>query len=387
MKVLKLVYKNLLRHKLRTFLTILGLAFAVFAFGFLRTIVTAWYAGVEASSSSRLITRDAVSFVYPLPLAYKDQIEKIPGVKSVSYAYWFQGTYKDNTFENFFPRYAIDAENFLEMYPEFVIPPDQLASFKKERNACIVGKKIFDKFGWKLGDVIPIEGDIFPGKWEFVIRGVYTGRDRTTDETQMFLQWDYLEESLKQTSPYRAGQVGWYAVQISNPNDASNVSESIDALFANSSAKTKTETEKAFQQGFVSLSGAILTSLEVISYVIIGIILLVLANTIIMSARERIREYAVLKTLGFNAGHIVGLVAGESLIIAMIGGCLGIAFTFPMAAAVAAGFPTMFPTFNVGASTILLALAFSFLVGILASIFPAVRSARIKIVEGLRQVG
>jgi len=386
-KVLKLVYKNLLRHKLRTFLTILGLAFAVFAFGFLRTIVTAWYAGVEASSSSRLITRDAVSFVYPLPLAYKDQIEKIPGVKSVSYAYWFQGTYKDNTFENFFPRYAIDAENFLEMYPEFVIPPDQLASFKKERNACIVGKKIFDKFGWKLGDVIPIEGDIFPGKWEFVIRGVYTGRDRTTDETQMFLQWDYLEESLKQTSPYRAGQVGWYAVQISNPNDASNVSESIDALFANSSAKTKTETEKAFQQGFVSLSGAILTSLEVISYVIIGIILLVLANTIIMSARERIREYAVLKTLGFNAGHIVGLVAGESLIIAMIGGCLGIAFTFPMAAAVAAGFPTMFPTFNVGASTILLALAFSFLVGILASIFPAVRSARIKIVEGLRQVG
>ena len=387
MRVLKLVTKNLLRHKLRSFLTILGLAFAVFAFGFLRTIVTAWYAGVEASSSSRLITRHAVSFVYPLPLAYRDQIEKVPGVTSVSFAYWFQGTYKDNTFENFFPRYAIDADAFLEMYPEFVIPPDELETFKKERNACIVGKKIFDKYGWKLGDVIPIEGDIFPGKWEFVIRGVYTGKDKTTDETQMFLQWAYVDESLKQTAPYRAGQVGWYAVQIANPNDAATVSASIDSLFANSSAKTKTETEKAFQQSFVSLSGAILTSLEVISYVIIGIILLVLANTIIMSARERVREYAVLKTLGFNAGHIVGLIAGESLIIAMIVGCLGIIFTFPMAAAVAAGFPSMFPTFNVQASTIFLALAFSLLVGIAAAIFPAIRSARINIVDGLRQVG
>jgi putative ABC transport system permease protein len=387
MKVLKLVSKNLLRHKLRTFLTILGLAFAVFAFGFLRTIVTAWYYGVEASSSSRLITRHAVSFIYPLPLAYRDQIGKVPGVTSVSYAYWFQGVFKDNTFDNFFPRYAVDAESFLEMYPEFVIPFDQLETFKKERNSCIVGQKIMEKYGWKIGDIIPIEGDIFPGHWQFVIRGVYRGKDRLTDETQMFLQWSYVDEKLKQDSPYRAGQVGWYTVQISNPNDAATVSETIDGLFANSSAKTKSETEKAFQQSFVSLSGAILTSLEVISYVIIGIILLVLANTIIMSARERIREYAVLKTLGFNSGHIVGLVAGESLIIAMIGGVLGVAFTFPMAAAVAANFPTMFPIFKVELSTILLAFGFSFLVGIMAAVFPAVRSARMKIVDGLRQVG
>jgi len=387
MNVLKLVSRNLFRHKLRTFLTILGLSFAVFAFGFLRTIVTAWYYGVEASSSSRLITRHAVSFIYPLPLSYRDQIEKVPGVKSVSFAYWFQGVYKDNTFDNFFPRYAVDAETFLEMYPEFVIPADQLETFKKERNSCIVGQKIMDKYGWKIGDVIPIEGDIFPGHWQFVIRGIYKGKDRITDETQMFIQWSYVDEKLKQDAPYRAGQVGWYAVQISNPNDAASISETIDGLFANSSAKTKSETEKAFQQSFVSLSGAILTSLEVISYVIIGIILLVLANTIIMSARERIREYAVLKTLGFNSGHIMGLVAGESLIIAMIGGLLGVIFTFPMAAAVESGFPTMFPIFKVEPSTIVLALGFSFLVGILASIFPAMRSARMKIVDGLRQIG
>ena len=224
MKVLKLVLKNLLRHKLRTFLTILGLSFAVFAFGFLRTIVTAWNSGVASSSNSRLITRHAVSFIYPLPLSYRDQIEKIPGVKSVSYAYWFQGVYKDNSFDNFFPRYAIDAGSFLEMYPEFIIPLDQLETFKKERNACIVGKKIMEKYGWKLGDVIPVEGDIFPGHWQFVIRGVYTGKDRTVDETQMFLQWSYLDEELKQTALYRSGQVGWYVIQIANANDAASVS-------------------------------------------------------------------------------------------------------------------------------------------------------------------
>ncbi|HTY10412.1 MAG TPA: FtsX-like permease family protein [Bacteroidota bacterium] len=387
MKVLKLVLKNLLRHKLRTFLTVLGLSCAVFAFGFLRTIVSAWNSGVASSSSVRLITRHAVSFVYPLPLSYKEQIEKVPGVTKVSYAYWFQGVYKDQSFDNFFPRYAVDAEQFLSMYPEFVIPPDQLETFKKERNACIVGRKIMEKYGWKIGDVIPIEGDIYPGHWQFVIRGVYTGKDKTVDETQMFLQWSYLDESLKQTALYRSGQVGWYAVQIANANDAATVSENIDALFANSPAKTKTETEKAFQQSFVSLSSAILTSLEVVSYVIIGIILLVLANTIIMSARERIREYAVLKTLGFNAGHIIGLVTGESLVIAMLGGCIGIALTFPMAAGVAAGFPTMFPIFNVEPSTIILSFSLSFLVGLLASVFPAIRSSRIKIVDGLRQIG
>jgi len=342
---------------------------------------------VEASSSSRLITRHAVSFIYPLPLSYRDQIAKIPGVTNVSYAYWFQGVYKDNSFDNFFPRYAVDAETFLDMYPEFLIPHEEFETFKKERNSCVVGQKIMEKFGWKIGDIIPIEGDIFPGHWQFVIRGVYKGKDRTVDETQMFLQWAYLEEQLKQVAPYRAGKVGWYAIQIANANDAATVSENIDALFANSSAKTKTETEKAFQQSFVQLSSAILTSLEVISYVIIGIILLVLANTIIMSARERIREYAVLKTLGFDAFHIIGLVAGESLIIAAIGGVLGVALTFPMAAGVAAGFPTMFPVFSVEPSTIILAMTFSLLVGILASIFPAVRSARIKIVDGLRQIG
>ncbi len=387
MKILKLVYKNLLRHKLRTFLTIVGIAIAVLAFSLLRTVVTAWNAGVEASAANRLISRHAVSFIFPLPYAYKEQIAKVPGVTKVSFATWFQGTYKDQSPENFFPRLACEAETIFDLYPEFILPQTELDNFKKQRNSCIIGKKLAAQHGFKIGDIINVQGDIYPGEWSFVVAGVYKGKDKTIDETQMFFNWEYLNERLNQTSPYRAGNVGWYVIQIANPNEAASVSESVDALFANSSAKIKTETEKAFQQSFVSLSGAILTSLQVISYVIVGIILLVLANTIIMTARERIREYAVLKTLGFTGAHVAALIGGESLSIAMLGGGLGLAATFPIAAGFAEAFPTFFPVFTVQPLTIILAITFSVVVGVIAAIFPAIRSSRMSIVDGLRQIG
>lgn len=387
MKILKLIYKNLLRHKLRSLLTIVGIAIAVLAFGLLRTVVTAWSFGVEAASADRLITRHAVAFIFPLPYAYKSQIEQVEGVKKVSYASWFQGIYKDQSFENFFPRLAVDPETIFEVYPEFILPPDQLAAFKKQRNSCVIGKKLVDQHGFKIGDVIPVKGDIYPGDWEFTVVGIYTGKDKSADETQMFFSWEYLNERNRQTSSFATDQVGWYIIQIDNPNAAASLSESVDALYTNSSAKTKTETEKAFQQSFVSLSGAIITSLQVVSYVIIGIILMVLANTIIMAARERIREYAVLKTLGFTGGHIVGLIAGESMFISLLGGGLGLVFTFPVAKGFGDAFPTMFPVFAVQGSTIAMAIGFSILVGSIASVFPAYRSAKMRIVDGLRQIG
>ena len=333
MRVLKLIIKNILRHKLRSLLTIFGIAIAVLAFGLLRTVVTAWSAGVEASSSNRLITRHSVSFIFPLPLSYRDQIAQVPGIAAVSYANWFQGTYIDSRPEHFFPRMAVDAETIFDVYPEFIISSDQLETFKRERNSCIVGEKIANQFNFKTGDVVTIRGDIYPGEWQFVVRGIYKPKDKTVDATQLFFHWTYLDERMKQISPTRAGQVGWYIITIANAGEAASISETVDGAFQNSSAKTKTETEKAFQQGFVSLSSAILSSLQIISYVIIGIILLVLANTMIMAARERIREYAVLKTLGFTSYHIIRLVAGESLAISMIGGMAGLLLTFPIAAA------------------------------------------------------
>jgi putative ABC transport system permease protein len=387
MNVLKLIYKNLWRHKLRSLLTILGIAVAVLAFGLLRTVVTAWSYGVEASSANRLIIRHAVSFIFPLPYSYRSQIEGIPGVKIASYASWFQGIYKDQSFDNFFPRLAVDAETVFDVLSEFDVPPDQLANFKKQRNSCIVGRKLVEKYGFKIGDNINLTGDIYPGEWEFVVAGVYTGKEKSADETQMFFQWEYLNERNRQMGSWATDNVGWYIILLDNANSGPMVSEAVDALFANSAAKTKTETEKAFQQSFVSLSGAIITSLELVSYVIIGIILMVLANTIIMSARERIREYAVLKTLGFTSFHVVGLIAGESLFISMLGGVTGLLLTFPVCEGFGAQFSTMFPVFTVANSTILMAITFAFLVGVIASIFPAYRSAKMKIVDGLRQIG
>jgi putative ABC transport system permease protein len=388
MFVLRLVLKNALRHRLRTLLTIVGIAIAVMSFGFLRTVVKSWSAGVEASAANRMITRHAVSFIFPLPLAYRDPIAKLPGVEVVSYANWFGGVYKDPAdWKNFFPRLAVDPDTYFQAYPEYIVPPEQLEAFRKERNACIIGAKLAREQGFKIGDPIPIEGDIYPGSWEFVVRGIYTGKDPTADETQMFFQWKYLDERISQMQEGRAGNVGWYVFLVSSPGRMPATAKAIDDRYLNSRASTKTETEREFQQSFVSMSSTIISSLEGISFVIIGIILLVLANTIVMAARERTREYAVLKTLGFRPFHIIGLIAGESLLIAGLGGLLGLALTFPVAQGFATTFPTMFPVFRVEVGTVLLAIAVAVLAGVSAAVFPVFRTLRRSIVDGLRAIG
>ena len=388
MFILKLVLKNALRHKLRMSLTILGIAVAIMSFGFLRTVVTAWSYGVEASAANRLITRHSVSFIFPLPLAYRDQIAKIPGVATVSWANWFQGGYKDPAdFNNFFPRLAIDAETYFTVYPEFIVPSDQMQNFLKERNSCVIGAKIAKQHNLKIGDMIPIEGDIYPGKWDFVVRAIYNGKDASTDETQMFFHWTYLDERIKELQPTRAGQIGWYIIKVGNPVNNTTISRTIDASYENSRAQTKTETEKEFQQSFVSMSSAIISSIEAISFIIIGIILLVLANTIVMSARERTKEYAVLKTIGFNRFHISGLIGGESMLIAGIGGALGLALVFPVAGAFAKMFPTFFPVFTVEPLTIAICVAVAILAGVAAAAYPVIRALHTKIADGLRAIG
>ena len=386
MKVFKLIFKNALRHKLRTVLTIVGIAIAVMAFGLLRTVVTAWSAGVEASAANRLIARQAISFIFPLPYSYRDQIAKIPGVDAVTYANWFGGVYIDKN--QFFARMAVDAETNFALYPEFLVPADQLTTFKRERNSCVVGSELAQRYNLKIGDAMQLDGDIYPGKWSFVVRGIYRPRDKSTDATQMFFHWQYLDERIRQDDPPRAGNVGWYVVRISDPAKSGIISEQIDALFKNSRAETKTETERAFQQGFVASAGAIITAMNFMSFVIIGIILLVVGNTMIMSARERTREYAVFKTLGFSAGHLVGLILGESLLISALGGGLGLFVTYPFIAAFAAVVPKgFFPVFNVESITVVLAVSSAILVGLLASLFPIQRALGTKIVDGLRHIG
>jgi putative ABC transport system permease protein len=386
MKIFKLVLKNSLRHKLRTFLTILGIAIAVIAFNVMQTVVSAWYIGVEASSPNRLIARQAISFIFPLPLAYRDKIAQIDGIEEVTYANWFQGVYIDK--DQFFARLAVDVETIFKVYPEYVISEEELATFKKERNSCVIGLDIAKRYDLKIGDVMNIEGDIYPGNWDFVVKGIYYPRDKTTDATQMFFHWTYLDERMKAEMPGRDGNVGWYVIKISDPSQSAAVSKQVDMLFKNSLAETKTETESAFQQSFIQSSGAILTSMNVISFVIIGIIMLVLGNTMIMAARERTREYAVLKTLGFSAFHLTGLITGESLLISAIGGGLGLILTFPIVVGFAEFMPKgWFPIFEIQTMTIVIAVFSALLIGILASIFPIQKALRTAIVDGFRFVG
>jgi putative ABC transport system permease protein len=384
-KVFALIYRNLLRHKLRTALTITGMAVAVMAYGLLRTIIGAWYVGLDATAPDRLIVRHAVSFIFPLPYAYGERIASVPGVTGVTFMSWFQGTYIDE--RNFFPRQAVDAATFFDMYDEYLVPEAEMATFQRQRNSCLIGVKTAAKFGLRPGDVMTVEGDIFPGSWQFVVAGTYRGRDRATDETQMFFHWQYLEESLRKTMPVRAGVVGWYVVRIADPSYAPSVSAGIDALFTNSPAETKSETERAFAAGFLSMSSAIITAMQFISWIVIGIILLVLANTMVMTARERVTEYAVLKTLGFTTMHLTGLIAGESLLISVLGGALGIALTFPIAGGIADALSSFFPVFSIGTDTMLLAMSFALLVGVVAAIVPVRRAMRTSIVEGLRNIG
>ncbi len=386
MKVLKLVFKNALRHKLRTMLTIFGISIAVMFFGVLRTVVDAWHAGVDASANNRLITRHAVSFIFTLPYSYKEQISRIPGVKGVTFASWFQGVYIDQN--QFFARMAVDVETYFDGYPEFIVDKTELENFKKERNACILGEKIAKQYNLKIGDIMPIEGDIYPGKYEFVIKGIYKPRNEKTDATQMLFHWTYLDERMKRDEPVRAGQIGWYVITIDDPGKSAQVSKSIDEMFKNSRAETKSETEAAFQQSFVSMSGAIINAMNFVSFVIVGVILLILGNTMVMTARERTREYAVLKTLGFAKGRLIGLILGESMLISLLGGLVGVFLTFPIVQVIASVIPSgMFPIFDVKPMTLVFASLSAFIVGISAAIFPVWRVNAMKIVDGLRHIG
>ncbi|MBM4261052.1 MAG: FtsX-like permease family protein [Deltaproteobacteria bacterium] len=386
MELVRLLLRNVLRHKLRSLLTIVGIAIAVLAFGLLRTVVTAWYAGVEASAANRLITRHAVSFVFPLPLAYRDRIAQVPGVNKVTYAVWFSGVYIDKN--QFFARLAVDTDTFMEVYSEFLVPKEQLDVFKRERNATIIGVDIAKRYNLKLGDIMTIDGDVFPGQWEFVVRGVYEPRDQSTDPSTMMFHYKYVEERMRTEMPGRVGEIGWYIVRIDNPDNSAAISAEIDKLFSNSRAETKTETERAFQQSFLSAASAVITALNIMSFFIIGIILLVLGNTMIMSARERTHEYAVLKALGFSGAKLLFLITGESLILALLGSALGLLVTLPAVEGFQTALPKgWFPIFFIKPETIYLAAASGILVGVVASLIPLRRVMATKIVDGLRHVG
>ncbi|HVF64957.1 MAG TPA: ABC transporter permease [Casimicrobiaceae bacterium] len=380
-----LVLRNAFRHKLRTALTLAGIVVAIVAFGLLRTVVDAWYAGANASSSARLVTRNAVSLVFSMPLTYAQKIRQVDGVASVSWANWFGGVYVSE--RNFFPQFAIEPTSYLGMYPEFELSPEERKAFLSDRTSAIAGAKLAQQYGWKVGDSVALRGTIFPGTWTFTLRGIYEGAESSTDTSAMFFHWTYLNETIKRTFPRRADQTGVFIVQLTDPDRAAEVSAAIDAMFANSLAETRTETEKAFQLGFISMTEAILLAIEAVSFVVIAIIMAVMANTMTMTARERYAEYATLKALGFSRSFVGVLIFGESIGIALAGGIIGIALTFPVAKGFSGAVGSLFPVFLVSSTTMMLQLAAALSVGTVAALFPAWRAGHVPIVDGLRAIG
>lgn len=382
--MLKLIARNALRHKLRTLLTVLGLTIAVLAYGLLHTVVDAWYAGAAAASNARLVTRNAISLVFPLPVSYENRIRGVDGVTLVARSNWFGGIYREP--KNFFAQFAV-SDNYLDLYPEFILSAQQRADYARDRKGCLIGRQLANQFGFKVGDVIPIKGTIYPGTWDFVVRGILDGRDESTITRQLIFHWDYLNERVRKTTPRQADQVGVYVFGIARPDDAAAISRGVDALFRNSLAETLTETEQAFQLGFVAMSNQIIAAIRVVSYVVIVIIMAVMANAMAMSARERTVEYATLKALGFGPGFLAALVFGESLVIAAIGGSLGMLAMPPAAHLFKQATGGVFPVFNVSAQTFALQAACSLAVGVAAALVPAWQAARVRVVEGLRAIG
>ncbi|MCX7169801.1 MAG: ABC transporter permease [Proteobacteria bacterium] len=380
----KLIFRNLFRHKLRTALTLAGMVVAIVAFGLLQTVVTAWYNNAEMASATRLVTRNAISLVFPLPLSYRQKLRAIDGVRAVAYANWFGAIYKEP--KNFFPQFAID-DAYLSLFPEFVISEAERRDFQRDRKGCVVGRKLADIHGFKLGENVTLKGTIFPGDWTFVVRGIYNGASNRTDLSQMFFHWDYLNETVRKRYARRADQVGFYVIEAAHADDMARIAIEVDNQFRNSTAETLTETEKAFQLGFVSMTEAIVVAIRLVSYLVIFIIMAVMANTMAMTARERLGEYATLKALGFGPGFLAATILGESLLLAGLGGAASIALTFPVAAEFSKHTGTLFPVFQVAPHTVLLQCACAAAIGLLAALLPMRRAMTVNIVAGLRSIG
>jgi putative ABC transport system permease protein len=327
------------------------------------------------------VVRHAASLVFPLPLAYRSRLEQVPGVRRVGFGNWFGGYYQDP--KNQFTQFAVDAPSLFDLYPEFVIDPAQRDAFLGEQTACIAGKTLVDKYGWKLGDVIPITGTIYPGEWRLTLRGIYKASTPDADENAIFFHWRYVNEGMPQG---RKDLVGIYWLKVASPSDAPAVSAAVDAIYENSPQPTKTETEKAFQAGFIQMMGNVSFLLTILGSAIVFAILLVTLNTMMMAARERTTEIAILKTLGFTDGLVLRIVAAEALILSLLGGLLGCGLAFLIFRRVDFTAGGMFPNFRVLPETVGWGLLVALGMGFASGLVPAFTAARLQIANALRKV-
>jgi putative ABC transport system permease protein len=364
---------------LRTVLTILGVTLATFLFATLRSVVTTLNAGTEIASASRMVVQHATAIVFPLPMSYRARLAAVPGVEAVTWANWFGGQYGDG--KVFFAQFAIDPESYLTMYPEISVPPEQRTAFQQERTAALVGKGLMELFGWRLGQDVTIRGTIFPGDWTFTIRGVYTPTVRALDDRSFIFHYDYRDERTEnRITP------GWYILRLSDPALAPTVAQTIDETFRNSSDPTKTGTEKAFNQSFVTMWGNVQFLMNSIGMAVVFAILMVTANAMMMTARERTGEVAVLKTIGFTDRTLFVLVMVEACLITLSGAVLGLGGAKLLYAGTQFNGFGFLPGFDVTAATLVIGFGIALLLALASGLVPALRAARLPIVQALRHV-
>jgi putative ABC transport system permease protein len=382
MKFSRLILANLFRKKVRLLLTLGSFAVALFLFAFLAVVREAFNRGGGIASATRLVTINRVSIIQPLPLSYGDKIARIPGVQHVTHDNWFGGVYQDE--KNFFPQFVIDPASQREVFPELVVPDDQWNAFLKDRQGAIAGAATAQRFGWKIGDRIPIKTTLYGGgAWEFNLDGIYHGQRKADDETQFWFQWDYFEERVLERLK---GQTGWYTVKLDSPDDAMRVAKAIDADFANSPYETKTDTESAFAASWVKQFGNIEFLILVIGSVVFFTLLLVTGNTMAISVRERTGELAILKAIGFKDGAVLFLVLAEALAIALCGGILGLGLAELAIPVLGMKLSGMLPALILSKSMLAEGLGFALLVGATSGILPGIGAMRLRVVEAFRRV-
>ena len=384
MSFVSLIWAGLFRRRTRTLLTLFSIVVAFLLFGLLRSIADAFSVGVEVAGVDRLIVQPKYSIIDPLPISHLNQIAHVPGVAMVTHADWFGGFYQER--KNFFPKYPVNPKEWFTAYPELQIDPAQLEAFQNTRTAAVVPAEMALKYGWKVGDKIPIEADIYPKKdnsrmWEFDLVGIYKAASTSQSQDVFLFNYDYFDEARQ----FGQGQVGWFVVRVSDPSKAAEVARSIDTLFENSPNETRTATEAEFARQFANQIGNIGLMMGGILGAVFFTIILLTGNTMAQAFRERVPELAVLKTLGFSDSLVSAIVLGEAVLLCVVGGAIGLGIAALLAPGVARGIKDILPGFEIVWQTIAAGLAIAILLGLVVGAVPAVTARKLRIVDALRE--
>ncbi len=394
MTLVGLAARNLLRNKVRTFLTVIGVAVTVVTFLLLRTAVSSWTAGADYAAKDRLVTRHKVTFIMPLPKRYVDDVrahQKELGVKEATYANWFGG--KDPAHDaEFFANFAVDDATYFSVVPELIVAPAELAAFREDKTGAVCGDVLAQKMGWKLGTKVTLDSGIYPADpdkpWTFTIRAIYTATARNVDRSSFLFHWDYVNDGLPQN---RKDEVGWIMAKVDDPSRTAEIGRAIDARFEDQEIQTLSQDEHAFNQSFLAGFSAVLKALDVISIAILGIMMMLLGNTIAMGVRERTSEIATMRAIGFLPKHIAWWIYGEAACLGALGGLVGLGVSFPfielgLGRWLEENMGGFFPFFRIPIPMAIAAMGLAIMLGVLAAVIPARTAARIRVTEGLRRI-